>query len=243
MAAATTSLLLHERVIHVECARVGRSRGRVSAGHGSLSAHTGPRSLCQLLLTMRRITASWEGSRTWTPAGPVPGRSRAPSPRRRRSAPPGPPNPRYCGRRRAGRWPRPRAVERIRLSNTPSKIIRSTASAEALAEARLSTGNSPMPVERRCGSSPENPPQTFSSTQPVDRIFPAHNHRTVVGMIISTVLSPGCAQRSRRVCTLCPHPCPLGDLVPGVADRQNVSAVSYNGVRPQQIRSSAACRH
>ena len=101
----------------------------------------------------------------------------------------------------------------------------------------------PKPVESRCGSPPENPPQTFSSTQPVDRIFPVHNPRTVVGMIISTVLSPGCAQRSRRVCTLCPHPCPLRDLVPGVAGRQNVSAVSYNGVRPQQIRSSAACRH
>jgi hypothetical protein len=172
-------------------------------------------------------------SRIWTPAGPAPDRSRAPAPRRRRSAPPGPPNPRCCGRRRAGRWPRPRAVEQIRLSNTPSKIIRPAMSSEALTEVRLSTGNSPMSVEKCCGSSPENPPQTFSSTQPVDRIFPVHNPRVVGGMIISTVLSPGCAQRSRRVCTLCPHPCPLYDLVPGAAGRQNVSAVGYNGVRPQ----------
>ena len=99
-----------------------------------------------------------------------------------------------------------------------------------------------LSVEKRCGSSPENPPQTFSSTQPVDHIFPVHDPRVGAGMIISTVLSPGCAQRSRRVCTLCPHPCPRCDLVPGVAGRQNVSAVGYNGVRPQQIRSSAACR-
>jgi len=216
----------------------GYQRSREPVG-----THRPPEASVSCVLTMRVITASWEGSRTWTPAGPVPDRSRAPSPRRRRSAPSGRQNPHCCGRRRAGRWPRPRAVERIRLSNTPAKIIRSAVSAEALTKAQLSTGLSPMPVESRCGSPPENPPQTFSSTQPVDRIFPVHNPRTVVGMIISTVLSPGCAQRSRRVCTLCPHPCPLRDLVPGVAGRQNVSAVSYNGVRPQQIRSSAACRH
>ena len=225
------------------------ANGRAAAADGyqritGACRHTwAPEASVSCVLTMRMITASWEGSRTWTPTGPVPGRSRAPSPRRRRSAPPGPPNPRWRGRRRAGRWPRPRAVERIRLSNTPSKVIRSAVSAKALAKAQLSTGHSPVPVESRCGSSPENPPQTFSSTQPVDRIFPARNPWTVVGMIISTVLSPGCAQRSRRVCTLCPHPCPLCDLVPGVAGRQNVSAVGYNGVRPQQIRSSAACRH
>jgi hypothetical protein len=107
--------------------------------------------------------ASREGSRTWMSAGPAPGRSPAPSPRRRRSVPPGPPNPRSCGRRRAGRWPRPRAGVRIRLSNTPSKIIRSAVSSGALAEARLSTGCRSVLVESRCGSPPGNPPQVFLS--------------------------------------------------------------------------------
>jgi hypothetical protein len=204
--------------------RTGGPRSRTGiSDHGRLSPHTGTRSPVSGVRTPRVITTSWEGSRTWTPAGPVPGRSRAPSPRRRRPAPPGPPNPRCCGRRRVGRWPRPRAVERIRLSNTPAKIIRSGMSSEALTEARLSTARSHVPVEKHCGSLPGNPPQTFSSTQPVDRVFPAHNLRTVVEMTISTVLSPGCAQRSRRVCTLCPHPCPLCDLVPGVAgDKMSV---------------------
>ena len=177
--------------------------------------------------TRRRHGTTPGDSRIWTPAGPAPGRSRAPSPRRRRSAPPGPPNPRSYGRRRAGRWPRPRAGERTRLSNTPSKVIRSATPSEALTEAWLSTGYSPMPVENRCGSSPENPPQTFSSAQPVDRIFPVHKRRTVGEMIVSTVLSPGCAQHSRRVCTLCPHPCPLRDLVPGVAgDKMSVPSAT-----------------
>ena len=101
---------------------------------------------------------------------------------------------------------------------------------------------SPTSVEKDCGSSARKSARSFSSTQPVDHIFPAHSRTTVAKIIISTVLSPGCAQRSRRVCTLCPHSCPLCDLVPGVAGRQNVSAVGYNGVRPQQISSSAVCR-
>src|SRR5205814_3313648 len=54
-------------------------------------------------------------------------------------------------------------------------------------------------------------------TQPVDHVFPVHRVIPVVRAAVSTVLSPGCAQRSRRVCTLCPHPCPLRDLVIGVA--------------------------
>jgi hypothetical protein len=49
----------------------------------------------------------------------------------------------------------------IRLSNTPSKIIRSTASSGLLAEARLSTGRPPSPVEFNGGSPTENPPEVF----------------------------------------------------------------------------------
>ena len=94
--------------------------------------------------------ASRRGLRTWPPAGPAAGRSRAPSPRRRLSAPPGPPNPRSCGRRRAGRWPRPRAGERTRRSNTPSKIISSTPPAGVLWKAGLSTAVHPVSVDKYC---------------------------------------------------------------------------------------------
>jgi len=83
----------------------------------------------------------------------------------------GPPDPRSYGRRRAGRWPRPRAGERIRLSNTPSKIIRSPVSSGPLAEARLSTGCRLVPVESCCGSPTGKFTSSFSSTQPVDRVF------------------------------------------------------------------------
>jgi hypothetical protein len=94
-----------------------------------------------------------------------------------------------------------------------------------LAEARLSTGCRPVPVETRCGSCTGKPTRSFSSTQPVDRVFPVHGALLVVRVAVSTILSPGCAQRSRRVCTPCPHRRPRCDLVAGVAGRQNVRAM------------------
>jgi hypothetical protein len=78
---------------------------------------------------------------------------------------------------------------------------------------------------------PGNPRGSFSSTQPVDHVSPAHRGLPVVRSTVSTVLSPGCAQRSRRVCTPCPHQRPPCDLVPGAPGRQNVRGVGYNGVR------------
>jgi hypothetical protein len=72
---------------------------------------------------------------------------------------------------------------------------------------------------------PGNPPKSFSSTHPVDRIFPVHSPIPVAKVAVSTNLSPSCAQRSRRVCTRCPHPCPPRDLVPRAPRRQNVRVI------------------
>ncbi len=103
--------------------------------------------------------------RTGMSAGPVLGRCRVPSPRPRRSVPPGRRNPRSYGRRRAGRWPRPRAGERTRQSNTPSKVIRSAMPAGALHLASLSTGCRPLPVDNSCGlPAGKTSPRFFSYT-------------------------------------------------------------------------------
>jgi hypothetical protein len=98
-------------------------------------------------------------------------------------------------------------------------------SSGALAEARLSTGCRPVPVETRCGSPTGKSTRSFSSAQPVDLVFPVHRAIPVTKVTVSTILSPGCAQRSRRVCTPCPHRHPRCDLVAGVAARQNVRAI------------------
>ena len=56
-----------------------------------------------------------------------------------------------------------------------------------------------------------NSGRSFSSAQPVDRIYAASGHGPVIPAAISTTISPACAQRDRRVCTPCPHhPPPVG---------------------------------
>ena len=94
-----------------------------------------------------------------------------------------------------------------------------------LAEARLSTDCRPVPVEKRCGSLAGKSTRSFSPAQPVNHVFPAHRDIPAVRAIVSTILSLGCAQHGRRVCTLCPHHGPRWDLVTGVAGRQNVRAM------------------
>jgi hypothetical protein len=93
--------------------------------------------------------------------------------------PPGRRNPRSYGRRRADRWLQPRAGERTRLSNTPSKVISSTVPVRRLPEAWLSTDSTGLPVDKNCGLQTQKYPRSFSSAQPVDRVSPVHEDSPV----------------------------------------------------------------
>jgi hypothetical protein len=162
-------------------------------------------------------TAIRGDSRTWTLAGPAPGRSRAPSPRPRRPVPPGRKNPRSCGRRRAGRWPQPRAGERPHLSNTPSKVTRSAVPAGALPGARLSTSKSCFLWKKTVDDRPGNPREVFlphnrwiafsllartslASGRPLPQVCPqaAHNAVGVSAHLIHTVVHRVSWCRARR---------------------------------------------
>jgi hypothetical protein len=94
-----------------------------------------------------------------------------------------------------------------------------------LAVARLSTGRERFPVDKNCGLPAGNSESGFSSTQPVDHIFPVQRPLPVASSVVSTGLSPGCAQPGRRVCTRYPHRRPPGGLVPAADGQQNVRAI------------------